>query len=69
VRIRLKPRWLEERKIYYSSEPASWISPKMALALSSGLRGFYASDCGSKQAGRTKADVAVILSLGGYNIS
>jgi hypothetical protein len=31
--------------------------------------GFFASECGSKQAGRTKADVAVSLSLGGCNIS
>jgi hypothetical protein len=30
---------------------------------------FNASECRSKQAGRTKADVAVSLSLGGYNIS
>jgi hypothetical protein len=27
-RTRLKPRWLEERKIYYTSGPAPWISPK-----------------------------------------
>jgi hypothetical protein len=50
---------------------------KMALApRSSGLVGFYASECGSKQAGRTKADMAVSFSLGvqhlilaqGYNL-
>jgi hypothetical protein len=35
---------------------------------SSRLQGFYASECGSKQAGRTKADVAVSLSLGHYSI-
>jgi hypothetical protein len=29
-----------------------------------GLRGFYASECRLKQAGRTKADVAVSFSLG-----
>jgi hypothetical protein len=36
---------------------------------SSGLRGFYASECRSKQVGRTKVDMAVSLSLGGYNIA
>jgi hypothetical protein len=36
---------------------------------SSMLRGFYASEYGSKQAGTTKADVAFSLSLGGYNLS
>jgi hypothetical protein len=30
---------------------------------------FYASECKGKQAGRTKADMAVSLLLGGYNIS
>jgi hypothetical protein len=30
---------------------------------------FNASECGTKQVGRTKADMAVSLSLGGYNIS
>jgi hypothetical protein len=40
---------------------------KMALPRSSRLGGFYASECRSKQAGRTKADVAVSLSMGGYN--
>jgi hypothetical protein len=34
-----------------------------------GCGGFYASECGSKQAGRAKADVAVSLSVGGYHIS
>jgi hypothetical protein len=34
-----------------------------------GCRVFYASECRSKQVGRTKADVAVSLLLGGYNIS
>jgi hypothetical protein len=48
ARTRLKPRWLEERKIYYATGP---------------------QNCGSKQEGRTKADEAVSLSLGGYNIS
>jgi hypothetical protein len=33
------------------------------------LWGFYAAECRNKQVGRTKADVAVSLSLGGYNIS
>jgi hypothetical protein len=32
-----------------------------------GCGGSYASEYGSKQAGRTKADVAVSLLLGGYN--
>jgi hypothetical protein len=35
---------------------------------SSGLQGFYASECRSKQAGKTKADIAVNLSLVSYNI-
>jgi hypothetical protein len=34
-----------------------------------GCRGFYASECGSKQVGRTKANVAVSFLLGGYNLS
>jgi hypothetical protein len=37
--------------------------------LSSRLWCFYASECGSKQEGRTKADVGVSFSLGGYNVS
>jgi hypothetical protein len=41
----------------------------MALALQLRAVGFYASECGSKQVGRKKADMAVSLSLGGYNIS
>jgi hypothetical protein len=36
---------------------------------SSRLWGFYASECRSKQAGRTKANVAISLLLGGYNLS
>jgi hypothetical protein len=32
ARTRLKPRWMEERKIYYASRPAPWTCPKMALA-------------------------------------
>jgi hypothetical protein len=44
-------------------------SPEMALACSSRLWDFYASEFGSKQVGRTKADVAVSFSLGGYNVS
>jgi hypothetical protein len=51
--------WLEERKIYYASNNNN---PKW-------LQGFYASELGSKQVGRTKADMAVRLSLGGYNLS
>jgi hypothetical protein len=69
ARTRLKPRWFEERKIYYASEPAPGSLQKWHLPYSSGLQGFYASECGSKQAGRTKADMAVSLLLGGYNIS
>jgi hypothetical protein len=37
--------------------------------LSSRLQEFYALECRSKQAGRTKANVAVSLLLRGYNIS
>jgi hypothetical protein len=33
-------RWLEERKIYYTSGPAPWISPKMAPALQLKAEGF-----------------------------
>jgi hypothetical protein len=69
ARTRLKPRWLEERKIYYTSRPAPGSLQKWHQPLTSGPWGFYASGCRSKQAGRTKADVAVSLSLGGYNIS
>jgi hypothetical protein len=60
---------LEEREIYYARVSTPWILPKMALPHSSRLWGFYASECGNKQAGRTKANVAVSFSLGGYNIS
>jgi hypothetical protein len=40
ARIRLKPRCLEERKIYYASGPAPWISPKVALARQLKAAGF-----------------------------
>jgi hypothetical protein len=69
VRTRLKPRWLEERKIYYTSGSAPGSLQKWHWPCSSWLRGFYVSECGSKQAGRTKADVAVSLLLRGYNLS
>jgi hypothetical protein len=52
---------LEEKKIYYTSGPAPWISPKNGtdpLVQDCGF--FYASECRSKQAGRTKADVAEV---------
>jgi hypothetical protein len=69
ARTRLKPRWLEERKIYYTSGPAPGSLQKWHWRGNSGLWGFYFSECRSKQVGRTKADVAVSLSLGGYNVS
>jgi hypothetical protein len=60
--------WRKERFItQVCQNPGSfqiWHQP-----CSSRLWGFYASECGSKQVGRTKTDVAVSLSLGGYNIS
>jgi hypothetical protein len=72
--MRLKPRWLEERKIYYTSGPASGSLQKWHRPHSSRLQGFYASDCRSKQVGRTKANVAVrrlqLITLAqGYNLS
>jgi hypothetical protein len=69
VRTRLKPKWLEERKIYYMSRPAPGSLQKWHWPSSSGLQSFYASKCGSKQPARTKAYMAVSLSLGSYNIS
>jgi hypothetical protein len=62
-------RWLEERKIYYTSRPAPGYLQKWHQPHSSRLWGFYASECRSKQAGRTIANTAVSLSLGGYNIA
>jgi hypothetical protein len=45
------------------------LSKKWHRPHSSRLWGFYASECRSKQAGRTKADLAVSLLLGGCNVS
>jgi hypothetical protein len=45
------------------------LSQKWHQPHSSRLWGFYASECRNKQARRTKANMAVSLLLGGYNIS
>jgi hypothetical protein len=69
ARTRLKPGgWRKGRFItpvgHHPGSLQKWHQP-----CSSRLRGFYASECRSKQAGRTTINVAVSLSLGGYSIS
>jgi hypothetical protein len=54
VRTRLKPRWLEERKIYYTSRPAPWISPKMAPALQLKTMGFLCLRMPKQASGKDK---------------
>jgi hypothetical protein len=59
------------------SNPGGWRKEKFIMLVGQHqespkwhqLRDFYSSECGSKQLERTKADMAVSLSLGGYNIS
>jgi hypothetical protein len=69
VRIRLKTRWLEERKFITLVGQHLDIS-KMALALSSGWLGFlYLEESSSKQAGSTEADLAVSFSRLQYIMS
>jgi hypothetical protein len=68
ARARLKLRWLEQRKIYYARGPAPWISPKMAPALQLKDAEFLCFRMWKQTRGKD-ADMAVSLSLGGYNIS
>jgi hypothetical protein len=70
VRRDSKPdAWRKGIFIYASGSAAGSLLKGQHWPFSSGLLGFYASECGSKQAGRTRADGAVSLLLGGYNVS
>jgi hypothetical protein len=55
VRTRLKHRWLEERKIYYASRPAPWISPKMAPAPQLKAAGFLCLRMQKQASGKDKS--------------
>jgi hypothetical protein len=65
ARIRFKPRWLEERKIYFTSGPAIWDISKMAQALSSGWLSSEKNRASKQRVQKQTWQLAVH----GYNIS